>query len=149
MTDGLSQQHLAEIADVHSYNNGVIAEFRRTGGTVGGDLAGQNALLLNTVGAKSGQPRTTPLLYVPLDGDIYILGSFRGSPKHPAWVFNLRANPVARVEIGAESYDVDAVELGADDHRRVFDRIIEQEPLFAELRDSTARVIPIFELRRR
>src|ERR1700694_3771643 len=105
MTDDLSHEHLAQISDVQQYNGSVIDEFRSNGGNVGGDLAGQTALLLTTTGAKTGQQRTTPLLYVSLDGAIYILGSFRGAPKHPSWVFNLRANPSARVEIGTDRFD--------------------------------------------
>src|SRR5919108_3592213 len=58
---------------------------------------GQPVCLLETVGAKSGQVRKTPLLYIA-DGDrMVLIGSKAGAPKHPAWVHNIRANP--RVQI--------------------------------------------------
>ena len=54
---------------------------------------GQQVGLLRTVGAKSGAPRETPLLYVT-DGDrIVLIASKAGAAKHPAWLHNLRKNP--------------------------------------------------------
>jgi deazaflavin-dependent oxidoreductase (nitroreductase family) len=141
VSENLSQEELKQVTDVQSYNEGVIAAFRY--------LRHQNLLLLTTTGAKSGQKRTTPLLYEPFEDSIYILGSFRGAPKHPSWVFNLRANPIAGVEVGTDSYDAEAVELQGDERDRVFDAIAKQQPLFEELRASTPRTIPVFDLRRR
>ena len=45
------------------FNQAIIAEFRANEGKVGGYFAGANMLLLHTTGAKSGQPRTNPLVY--------------------------------------------------------------------------------------
>jgi deazaflavin-dependent oxidoreductase (nitroreductase family) len=56
---------------------------------------GQPMLLLHTRGAKSGQPRTTPLLYTPHDGGYVIVASKAGATHHPAWYHNLRAHPDA------------------------------------------------------
>jgi deazaflavin-dependent oxidoreductase (nitroreductase family) len=56
---------------------------------------GQPILLLHTRGAKSGQPRTTPLLYTPHNGDYVIVASKAGAAHHPAWYHNLRAHPDA------------------------------------------------------
>ena len=47
----------------NSFNEGVIAEFRANGGKVGGPFAGAPMMILTTTGAKSGQPRTMPLVY--------------------------------------------------------------------------------------
>lgn len=54
---------------------------------------GQPVLLLHTRGAKSGQPRSTPLLYTPHDGGFVIVASKAGATQHPAWYHNLRAHP--------------------------------------------------------
>lgn len=56
---------------------------------------GQPILLLGTRGAKSGQPRTTPLLYTPHDGAFIVVASKAGAAHNPAWFYNLRAHPDA------------------------------------------------------
>jgi len=57
-------------------------------------------LTLHTTGAKSGQPRVTPLLYVRDGDDVLLLGSNFGQPRHPAWSANLLAHPDAAIDIG-------------------------------------------------
>jgi deazaflavin-dependent oxidoreductase (nitroreductase family) len=64
----------------------------RTGGRLRVAL-GQPMLLLHTVGAKSGQPRSTPLLYTPVDGGFIVVASKAGATSNPAWYHNLRAHP--------------------------------------------------------
>jgi len=59
-------------------------------------------LLLEHVGAKSGQRRTSPLAYVAEGDDVVIVASKGGYPKHPAWFHNLRANPDTVAQIGTE-----------------------------------------------
>ena len=56
---------------------------------------GQPVLLLHTQGAKSGQPRATPLLYTPYNGRYVIVASKAGASRHPAWYHNIRAHPDA------------------------------------------------------
>lgn len=102
--------------------------------------------MLHTVGAKSGQPRLSPLAYLTLDGKMIIVGSYAGAPKHPAWVHNLRADPRARIEVGTETYDVVARELPDDERDATYPRIVELAPVFAEYQANTSRSIPLFEL---
>ena len=66
----------------------------RTGGRLKVAM-GQPILLLHTRGAKSDQPRTTPLLYTPSDGSFIVVASKAGADHHPAWYHNLRAHPDA------------------------------------------------------
>jgi deazaflavin-dependent oxidoreductase (nitroreductase family) len=127
-------------------NRKVVEEFRANGGVVGGMFAGSDLVLLTTVGAKSGQPRISPLVYFDLDGRILIAGSFGGAPKAPAWVHNLRAQPRVRVEIGTESYDAEARELPRDERDALYPRVVEKAPQFGEYQAKTERVIPLFEL---
>ena len=133
---------------VNDFNDKIIAEFRANDGKVGGHFADANLLLLHTTGAKSGQPRVSPLAYFRIDGKLIIIGSFAGAPVSPAWVHNLRANPQARVEIGADVFDVAARELPADERAALFDKITVAAPGFAEYQAKTTRVIPLFELNR-
>lgn len=64
---------------------------------------GQPILLLHTRGARSGESRTTPLLYTPHDGGFIVVASKAGAPRHPAWYHNIRAHPEAvTVELGGQ-----------------------------------------------
>ena len=92
-------------AELKGFNARVVEEFRANGGKVGGPFEGADLLLLTTTGAKSGQPRVSPLAYQRVDGRMLIIGSYRGADIDPAWVHNLRANPQARVEVGTDAYD--------------------------------------------
>lgn len=84
------------------FNQSNIDEFRRNGGKVGGQFEGFPLLLLTSTGARSGAQRTTPVAYFDIDGHIYVVGSSAGRDRDPAWVFNIRAQPAASVEIGAD-----------------------------------------------
>jgi deazaflavin-dependent oxidoreductase (nitroreductase family) len=131
---------------VNAFNKSIIDEFRANEGKVGGQFANANLLLLATTGAKSGQPRVSPLAYFRIDGKLIIIGSFAGSPVSPAWVHNLRANPAAHVEIGTDGFDVTARELPSDERDALFDKVTAAAPGFAEYQSKTSRVIPLFEL---
>ncbi|WP_156689540.1 nitroreductase family deazaflavin-dependent oxidoreductase [Mycobacterium sp. Marseille-P9652] len=133
---------------INSFNQSIIDEFRSNGGKVGGQFEGATLLLLHTTGAKSGEPRVSPLAYFDIDGKLIIIGSFAGAPVSPAWVHNLRANPAARVEVGTEQFDVTAHELPRTERDALFDKISAAAPGFAEYQSKTSRVIPLFELRR-
>lgn len=141
-----------DTATIRNFNQSIIDEFRANGGKVVGQFEGATLLLLHTTGAKSGQPRVSPLASFRIDGKLIIIGSFAGAPVSPAWVHNLRANPAARVEIGAESgidaFDVTARELPAAERDELFDKITAAAPGFAGYQAKTSRVIPLFELQR-
>lgn len=135
---------------INAFNKTVIDEFRTNGGKVGGQFANADLLLLTTTGAKSGQQRVSPLAYFRIDGKLIIIGSFAGLPVSPAWVHNLRANPQARVEVGApqgvQEFAVTARELPSDERDALFGKVTAAAPGFAEYQSKTSRVIPLFEL---
>lgn len=133
---------------VNAFNKSIIDEFRANDGKFGGQFAGADLLLLHTTGAKSGQPRVSPLAYFRIDGKLIIIGSFAGAPVSPAWVHNLRADPRARVELGADTFGVTARELPAGERAALFDKVTAAAPGFAEYQAKTSRVIPLFELHR-
>ena len=131
---------------IKAFNKSIADEFRANDGKVGGQFEGANLLLLTTTGAKSGQPRISPLAYFRIDGKLVIIGSFGGADVNPGWVHNLRAVPAAHVEIGNESSDVVARELPTAERDELFAKIAAAAPGFAEYQAKTTRVIPIFEL---
>jgi deazaflavin-dependent oxidoreductase (nitroreductase family) len=79
-------------------------------------VSGMPVVMLTTTGAKSGRTRTVPLLGIPTDGAVAIIGSNFGQRRHPAWYYNLRAQPEADVTVDGKRRHVRAVE--ADDERR-------------------------------
>jgi deazaflavin-dependent oxidoreductase (nitroreductase family) len=139
-------QHVPDPESIKAFNKAITDEFRAHDGKVGGQFEGADLLLLTSTGAKSGQPRVSPLAYFRIDGKLIIIGSFAGADVHPAWVHNLRANPSARVEIGNDSSDVTARELPSDERDELFGKITAATPGFAEYQAKTSRVIPVFEL---
>jgi deazaflavin-dependent oxidoreductase (nitroreductase family) len=137
---------MTETSELNDFNAAIVDEFRANGGKVGGQFEGGNLLLLHTTGAKSGQPRMSPLAYLPVDGKILIVGSKAGAPTHPDWVHNLRANPAAHIEIDSDEYDVVARELPDDEREATYPLITAVAPVFADYQAKTSRVIPLFEL---
>src|SRR5690242_4133528 len=124
-----------------AFNAKIVEEFRNNGGKVGEPFEGATLLLLTTTGAKSGEPRLSPLAYLTIDDKIIIIGSKGGAPTNPAWVHNLRANPRAHIEIGATDYDVVARELPPAERDETFPKVVELAPAFGEYQANTERVI--------
>ncbi|MCA1724096.1 MAG: nitroreductase family deazaflavin-dependent oxidoreductase [Thermomicrobia bacterium] len=113
----------------NDFNQQVIAEFRANGGKVGGPFAGRSMLLLTTTGAKSGQPRTSPLVYTT-DGDrIVIIASKGGAPTNPDWYRNLVAHPTATVELGTEKFQARATVIEGQERERLYDQQAAQIPV--------------------
>jgi deazaflavin-dependent oxidoreductase (nitroreductase family) len=137
---------MAEIpSDIRAYNRKLIEEFRAGGGPPGG----RRLLLLTTTGARTGEPRTTPMMFVP-DGDrLLVIASNAGAPRHPDWYRNLVAHPEVIVESGAERYSATAVPLAGGERERVWARIVAEHPFFAEHQAGIARTIPVVALVRR
>jgi deazaflavin-dependent oxidoreductase (nitroreductase family) len=146
MTEIDKEKLYSDTAALDEFNRNVVEEFRSNGGKVGGPFEGSTLILLHTIGAKSGEPRLSPLAYLAVDGKMLIVGSYAGAPKNPAWVHNLRENPKARIEVGTESYDVTARELPRDERDATYPKIVELAPVFAEYQANTTRKIPLFEL---
>src|SRR5271154_7027351 len=93
---------------MNEFNRAIIDEFRANGGKVGGPFEGAPVLLLTATGAKSGERRTTPVMYLPDGERMVIFASKAGAPTNPAWYHNLLANPSATVEVGTSTVEVSA-----------------------------------------
>lgn len=128
------------------FNSAVIEEFRANRGVVGGPFEGSAVMLLTMTGAKSGQPRMTPLEYFMVDDRVIFVGTRGGAETNPAWVHNVRAHPDVHVEIGTEAYDAEARELPRDERDALYPRVVEKAPQFGDYQAKTERVIPLFEL---
>jgi deazaflavin-dependent oxidoreductase (nitroreductase family) len=136
------------MSDMADFNKGVIDEFRANGGRVGGPFEGAPLLLLTSIGAKSGEARTTPLMYLPDGERIVIFASKAGAPTNPAWYHNLLANPSATVEVGGDIFDVDVSVATGDERERLFSQQSAVMPQFADYAQKTTRQIPVVVLER-
>jgi deazaflavin-dependent oxidoreductase (nitroreductase family) len=136
------------MSDMADFNKGVIDEFRANGGRVGGPFEGAPLLLLTSIGAKSGEARTTPLMYLPDGERIVIFASKAGAPTNPAWYHNLLANPSATVEVGGDIFDVDVSVASGDERERLFSQQSAVMPQFADYAQKTTRQIPVVVLER-
>ncbi len=134
----------------HDWNSQIINEFRANEGRVGGPFKGAPMLLLHHTGAKSGKVRVNPLMYLA-DGDrLLIFASKGGAPTHPDWFHNLRANPAATVEVGSDTFGVEAEELTGDERERLFAKQAGLYPQFGEYQARTGgRTIPVVALNRK
>ncbi|RZS40836.1 deazaflavin-dependent oxidoreductase (nitroreductase family) [Herbihabitans rhizosphaerae] len=129
-------------------NEPIIEEFRANRGKVGGRFADARMILLTTTGARSGQRRTTPMVYFP-DGDrLLVVASNAGATRHPSWFHNVLANPDVTVETGEETYEATATPLDAGEREVAWARITSEVPGFTVYQERTDRTIPVVGLRR-
>lgn len=117
--------------------------YRLFGGRGVGDL-----LLLDTVGARSGEARSTAVRrFDDGDGRWLIVGSHAGGPKQPAWLHNLAKHPdQVWVEIGRERIKVRPELLQGDARATAWARIVAGEPQFGAYETTTDREIPVVRL---
>jgi deazaflavin-dependent oxidoreductase (nitroreductase family) len=133
------------------WNAAIIQEFHAKHGKGVGQF-GNRLALLTTTGARSGKERTAPVMY-HRDGERYVIvASKAGAPDNPGWYYNLKANPVARVEVGAESgtetFEVRAHEADGEERARIWADRVAIAPGFGDYQRRTKRRIPVMILER-
>jgi deazaflavin-dependent oxidoreductase (nitroreductase family) len=114
----------------------------------GGKFQGFNALVLTTVGRKSGLERMTPVGWFPgADGSWLIVASAAGAPGNPAWYYNLAAHPdQVRIDVDGKTIDVRAEQLHGPEREEAWEQITAAAPRFAQYQVKTDRVLPIIRL---
>ena len=118
--------------------------YRMTGGKVGGRWAyGAPVMLLTVRGRKTGQPRTTPLLYLRDGDDVVTVASKGGSANHPKWFLNVEVNPECEVEIGREKWRMHARRATKEEKARYWPQLVEMYPDYDQYQARTARDIPV------
>ena len=120
--------------------------YRLSGGRVGGSLLGRPVLLLSVEGRKTGKRRTSPLLYLADGENLVIVASVGGAAHHPTWWLNLRAHPEAEVQVGRRKLGVRAREAVGEEKARLWTRLVEMYPGYAEYQRRTSREIPVIVL---
>lgn len=104
-------------------------------------------LLLTTQGARTGQPRSSPLLYVADGERVALIASNGGRPRHPSWYHNLRANPEVTLTLRGETRRYRAREAGRAERQRLWAKAVAQYPGYATYEQRTGgRPIPVIVL---
>lgn len=127
-------------------NRDVIRRFR-----AGEELPGmhrERIVLLTTTGVKTGQQRTTPMMFHRDGARVLVIASNAGAPKDPDWYANLVANPRVTIELADEKYDGIAKPLDADERRPVWEMLTQNYPFFADHQAKSGRTIPVVAIKR-
>ncbi|MGH2719188.1 MAG: nitroreductase family deazaflavin-dependent oxidoreductase [Actinomycetota bacterium] len=127
-------------------NRRVIEQFR-AGGPIEG-MHRERLVLLTTIGARSGQPRTTPMMFDREGDRLFVVAAAAGAPRNPDWYANLVANPSVTVEIGDETYPATATPLVGDDREQIWGALKQKFSFFADYEQKVSRQIPVVELNR-
>ena len=120
--------------------------YRSSGGRRGQRLGRMPVLLLTTRGRKSGAQRTVPLVPFLENGETYVMASMGGQPQHPAWYFNIAADPNVEVQVGPDRYHARAEVLPLEQRNAIWPKITALMPNFGEYQQKTSRVIPVVRL---
>ena len=123
--------------------------YKLTRGRLGADMRGNQIVILETLGAKSGKVRSTPLMAVETAGGWSVVASFSGHDAHPGWYHNLMANPEASLLVGNRTHQVLARDTEGAERAELWDSLAESYPSFAKYQRATDRVSPVVSLSRR
>ena len=131
-----------------------VRRYRETRGVDGHIWKGHDGaghfpcLLLTTTGRKSGEARTTPLIYGRDGADYVVIASQGGRPDHPSWYLNLVENPGVEIQVEADSFAASARAADEDDRERLWNMMVRLYPPYADYRARAAatREIPVVVL---
>jgi deazaflavin-dependent oxidoreductase (nitroreductase family) len=126
-----------------------VDRYRATDGEEGHDWQGTQTLLLTTTGRRSGEPRTTPLIYAPYGDDAFtIVASKGGSDEPPAWYLNLSENPEVEVQVKGDGFKARARTAGPDEKSGIWQTMVAAWPDYDAYQGNTEREIPVVILER-
>jgi len=126
-----------------------VERYRATDGEEGYEWReGTEILLLTTKGRKSGEERTTPLIFGRSGDDFLIVASKGGSAEPPAWYLNLQADPTAEIQVKAERFKVRARDAGPDEKPELWKIMVGEWKHYDEYQQKTDREIPVVVLER-
>ncbi len=125
-----------------------VKRYRETNGAEGHEWQGATVLILTTKGRRTGQQRSTPLIY-GRDGDNYVIvASKGGADEHPGWYLNLVADPDVEVQVLADRFPARAHTATPEDKPRLWQAAVARWPAYADYQRRTEREIPVVVLER-
>jgi deazaflavin-dependent oxidoreductase (nitroreductase family) len=128
------------------YGKEHVDRYEATDGQEGHDWQGTQTLILTTTGAKSGEPRKTPLIYGKHGDQYLVVASKGGAPEPPAWYVNLKKDPNAKIQVRGEKVSVRARDATPEEKPELWSIMTEQWPDYDEYQTKTDRQIPVVVL---
>ena len=133
----------------HLYADEHVRSYRETDGDLGHDWRnGTSILLLTTVGRKSGDERTTPLIYGRQGDDYVVVASKGGAPEPPGWYVNLVEQPDVEVQVLGERFPARARTATAEEKPDLWEQMVDHWPDYENYQRKTDREIPVVVLER-
>ena len=123
-----------------------IRAYRETDGEVGYIWNGVPTLLLTATGRRTGQNRTSALIFGRDADDYLVVASMGGAPTHPLWYLNLQANPEATIQVKADTHPVVAHTASAAEKGRLWKIVTDVWPNYDVYQSRTDRDIPVVVL---
>lgn len=124
------------------------AVYHHSRGWLGAKMGPFPMVLMDTIGAKSGQLRRAPVVCYPLDDQgVLVHASNDGLPRPPAWYFNLKAHPEIMIRLGRRRFKIRAEELDEGERAAVWPTLVARNPRLSGYAERAGRVIPVLRLR--
>ena len=123
-----------------------VERYRATNGEEGHEWQGTQTLLLTTKGRKSGEPRTTPLIYAPYGDGYAIVASKGGSDAPPAWYLNLSEDPEVEVQVKGDRFKARARTASSEEKPGLWKTMVSEWPDYDNYQQNTEREIPVVVL---
>ncbi|MEU6415233.1 nitroreductase family deazaflavin-dependent oxidoreductase [Microbispora sp. NPDC046933] len=125
-----------------------VKRYIETGGEEGHDWQGTTVAILTTRGRKSGQPRSTPLIYQPYGDSYLVVASKGGADEHPLWYLNLQADPEVELQIKGDRFRARARTATPEERPDMWRTMTATWPAYDEYATKTDREIPIVVIER-
>ena len=125
-----------------------VDRYVATDGEEGHDWQGTTALILTTTGRRSGEPRSTPLIYQEHDGTYLVVASKGGADEPPAWYRNLEEQPEVTVQVKADRFRARARVAATEEKDEMWRKMTAAWPAYDEYQKKTDREIPVVVLER-
>lgn len=125
-----------------------VQRYVQSEGAEGHDWEGASVLILTTTGRRSGEPRSTPLIYGKHGQDHVVVASKGGSEQHPDWYLNLVDQPEATVQVWGERFPARARTATGEERTQLWQLMTKSWPAYDEYQRKTGREIPVVVLER-
>ncbi|HEY3190756.1 MAG TPA: nitroreductase family deazaflavin-dependent oxidoreductase [Solirubrobacteraceae bacterium] len=125
-----------------------VRRYVETDGEVGHDWGGTQTLILTTTGRRSGEPRSTPLIYGRAGENYLVVASKGGSDAPPAWYRNLVDDPDVQVQVKGDRFAARARTATPDEKPELWRTMTAEWPAYDEYQQKTSREIPVVVLER-
>jgi deazaflavin-dependent oxidoreductase (nitroreductase family) len=123
-----------------------VERYRATDGEEGHDWQGTQTLLLTTTGRKSGEPRTTPLIYGRRGDDYLVVASKGGSDTPPGWYRNIKQHPDVELQVKDKRFKARGRDATPEEKPELWRTMTAEWPAYDDYQKNTEREIPVVVL---